>query len=278
MPYKFKGKRDCEQSDGTKGKYLTVKKNGNRRCYKSKKQYKAAMAWARESDEVSGEILETRRNNVVKISIKNLRRLIRESMSYEEKITYLFNIEDDRATLLQAWELANLAVPELVASGAFLEGPIYNLNNEERVLREITWDILEEIEGFPKLQPPQDKRGYFRMGEFAIYGREWKHHNPTKSYVDDKWDANDEEESRLWHEIMDYLWNTAIERYEDSYFDVEIIQEPTGIYGKDYMADRGGKAILTSGSGHKYRFHCHWDEDFQGVWGGFILQLTGKPR
>jgi hypothetical protein len=51
MPYKFKGKRDCKQSDGTKGKFLTIKKNGKRRCYKSEKQYKAAQAWAHEADE-----------------------------------------------------------------------------------------------------------------------------------------------------------------------------------------------------------------------------------
>ena len=214
----------------------------------------------------------------MKISVRNLKRLIRESMGYEEKINTLFNVEDDRASLLQAWELANLAVPELVASGAFVEGPIYNLNNEERVLRELAWELLEELQQFPKIQPPDQAKGYFRMGEFAIYGAQWKHHNPTKSYVDDKWDANDEEESKLWHEIMDYLWNTALERFEDYYFDVEITKEPTGIYGKDFEASNGGRAVLTSGSGHKYRFQCYWDEDFAGVWGGFILQITGKPR
>lgn len=56
MPYKFKGKRDCTQSDGkTKGKYLTVKKDGSRRCYKSEKQYKAAQAWAHEADDIPEE-------------------------------------------------------------------------------------------------------------------------------------------------------------------------------------------------------------------------------
>ena len=50
MPYKFKGKRDCTQSDGSKGKYQTVKKNGSKRCYKSEKQYKAAQAYAHEED------------------------------------------------------------------------------------------------------------------------------------------------------------------------------------------------------------------------------------
>ena len=214
----------------------------------------------------------------MKISIKNLRRLIRESVGYKEKINTLFDMVDDKVSLIQAWELANLAVPELVASGAFVKGPIYNLNNEERILREITWNILEELEEFPDIQPPQRKQGYFRMGEFAIYGAPWKHHNPTKSYIDDKWDENDERESKLWHEIMDHLWNTSLERFEESYFDVEITREPTGIYGKDYEVANGGKAILTSGSGHKYQFHCHWEEDFAGVWGGFILQLTGKAR
>jgi hypothetical protein len=54
MPYKFKGKRDCKQSDGTNGKYLTIKKDGSRRCYQSKKQYKASQAWAHEADGVVG--------------------------------------------------------------------------------------------------------------------------------------------------------------------------------------------------------------------------------
>jgi len=51
MPYKFKGKRDCKQSDGTKGTYLTVKKDGSKRCYQGEKQYKASQAWSHEADE-----------------------------------------------------------------------------------------------------------------------------------------------------------------------------------------------------------------------------------
>ena len=43
MPYKFKGKRDCKQSDGTKGTYLTIKSDGSRTCYKGEKQYKASL-------------------------------------------------------------------------------------------------------------------------------------------------------------------------------------------------------------------------------------------
>lgn len=57
MPYKFKGKRNCTQSDGTKGKYQTVKKDGSKRCYKSEKQYKAAQAWAHEDDQKEEETL-----------------------------------------------------------------------------------------------------------------------------------------------------------------------------------------------------------------------------
>ena len=57
MPYKFKGKRNCTQSDGSKGKYQTVKKSGSKRCYKSKKQYKAAMAYAHEDDQTEEEVL-----------------------------------------------------------------------------------------------------------------------------------------------------------------------------------------------------------------------------
>mgnify|MGYP001406233961 FL=1 len=94
MPYKFKGKRDCEQSDGTKGKYLTVKKNGKRRCYKSKKQYKAAMAWAREVDEVEEE---------------ELREYVREKLISE--ITKLpkqyFKVIDDAISASRFWEEDN---------------------------------------------------------------------------------------------------------------------------------------------------------------------------
>tara|TARA_Y100001973_G_C5171180_1_gene319170 strand:- start:577 stop:828 length:252 start_codon:yes stop_codon:yes gene_type:complete len=55
MPYDFKGKKDCTQKNGNKGKYLTIKKNGSRKCYKSKEQYDAAMAWAHESDDKADE-------------------------------------------------------------------------------------------------------------------------------------------------------------------------------------------------------------------------------
>ncbi|MBG17448.1 MAG: hypothetical protein CMB77_03765 [Euryarchaeota archaeon] len=51
MPYKFKGKRDCTQSGGSKGKFQTVKNDGSKRCYKTEKQYKASQAWAHEYDE-----------------------------------------------------------------------------------------------------------------------------------------------------------------------------------------------------------------------------------
>jgi len=57
MPYKFKGKRDCTQSDGSKGKYQTVKADGSKRCYKSEKQYKASQAYAHEVDEIEEETL-----------------------------------------------------------------------------------------------------------------------------------------------------------------------------------------------------------------------------
>lgn len=50
MPYKFKGKKDCQQSDGSKGKYLTIKKDGSQRCFKSEKQYKASQTYSREGD------------------------------------------------------------------------------------------------------------------------------------------------------------------------------------------------------------------------------------
>ena len=84
MPYKFKGKRDCKQSDGTKGKYLTVKKDGSRRCYKSEKQYKAAQAWAHEADSLDEIWLEdlfasdVKEGNKMKITKRQLRRIIKE--------------------------------------------------------------------------------------------------------------------------------------------------------------------------------------------------------
>lgn len=57
MPYKFKGKRDCTQSDGSRGTYQTVKADGSKRCYKSEKQYKASQAYAHEADEIEEETL-----------------------------------------------------------------------------------------------------------------------------------------------------------------------------------------------------------------------------
>ena len=52
-PISLKRKKDCRQSNGAKGGYLTIKKDGTRRCYKSEKQYKAAQAWAHEGNKVS---------------------------------------------------------------------------------------------------------------------------------------------------------------------------------------------------------------------------------
>ena len=84
MPYKFKGKKDCKQSSGESGKFLTVKKNGSKRCYKSEKQYKAAQAWAHESEELEDEPVITEekirqmiRNQLVKSwkSVKKKQRL-----------------------------------------------------------------------------------------------------------------------------------------------------------------------------------------------------------
>lgn len=94
MPYKFKGKRDCKQSDGTKGKYLTIKKGGSRRCYKSKKQYKAAMAWAREVDEVEEE---------------ELREYVREKLISEiSKLPkQYFQVIDDAVMASRFWEEEN---------------------------------------------------------------------------------------------------------------------------------------------------------------------------
>ena len=71
MPYKFKGKRKCTQSDGDKGNYLTIKKGGKRRCYKSKSDYKSAMAWGHgEADEKDDEnILREFIAGVLKITL-----------------------------------------------------------------------------------------------------------------------------------------------------------------------------------------------------------------
>jgi len=73
MPYKFKGKRDCTQSDGSKGKYQTVKKDGSKRCYKSEKQYKSSMAWGHgESDTLDGEVIEEYRKIVRAVLLEHL--------------------------------------------------------------------------------------------------------------------------------------------------------------------------------------------------------------
>ena len=79
MPYKSKGKKDCTQSDGSKGKYQTVKKNGTKRCYKSKKQYDAAMAWAHEADEA--EYGEEINEDIMRILVKDFSVPVVESQS-----------------------------------------------------------------------------------------------------------------------------------------------------------------------------------------------------
>jgi len=71
MPYKFKGKRDCTQSDGSKGKYQTVKKDGTKRCYKTEKQYKSSMAWGH------GEADDQEDEEILKEYIK---KIIREAL------------------------------------------------------------------------------------------------------------------------------------------------------------------------------------------------------
>ena len=43
MPYTFKGKKSCEKSDGTKGKFYTKKKGKSGRCYDSESAYKKSM-------------------------------------------------------------------------------------------------------------------------------------------------------------------------------------------------------------------------------------------
>ncbi len=77
MGYKEKGAKSCTQSDGSKGSYKTVKKDGTTRCYKSEKNYKAAMAWGHgEADEPDGELLEEIeeriRENLLRLYIKNI--------------------------------------------------------------------------------------------------------------------------------------------------------------------------------------------------------------
>ena len=104
MPYKFKGKRDCTQSDGkTKGKYLTVKKSGDRRCYKSEKQYKAAQAWAHESDVIpEKEPLQLVREYVSQVLLENILFIngtpisIEIASSHDSRLTGLMNRDNLR--------------------------------------------------------------------------------------------------------------------------------------------------------------------------------------
>ena len=78
MPYKFKGKKDCTQSDGSKGKFMTIKKDGSKRCYRSEKQYKAAQAYAHESDSAYGEEIN---EDIARILVKDFtNRTIKESL------------------------------------------------------------------------------------------------------------------------------------------------------------------------------------------------------
>jgi len=68
MPYKFKGKRDCTQSDGSQGKFQTVKKDGTKRCYKSEKQYKIGQAWTHETNEEYGEEIN---EDIMRVLVKD---------------------------------------------------------------------------------------------------------------------------------------------------------------------------------------------------------------
>jgi len=94
VPYKFKGKRNCTQSDGTKGTYQTVKRNGKKRCYKSEKQYKAAQAWAHEVDEKEDG---------------KLREYIKEILLSEmtELPKAYFQVIDNAVTSSKFWEKEN---------------------------------------------------------------------------------------------------------------------------------------------------------------------------
>ena len=64
----------------------------------------------------------------------------------------------------------------------------------------------------------------------------------------------------------------------DSYFEVKIIQDPSGVYGKDNMDDRHGEAILIAGSGQKYRLKCYYDDQHWGIDGGFVLSLFRRAK
>ena len=99
MPYKFKGKRDCKQSDGTKGTYLTIKSDGSRTCYKGEKQYKASQA-ARHADahHRDGDTLEEEESEDEEeemedeLMTERLRRKIRRVIQ-ENKIYNTFSVD-----------------------------------------------------------------------------------------------------------------------------------------------------------------------------------------
>lgn len=65
MPYTFKGDKDCEKSDGTKGKFYTKKKGKSGRCYDSEDAYKKSMqagyAGNAADDHDEGTIMEYRK-------------------------------------------------------------------------------------------------------------------------------------------------------------------------------------------------------------------------
>ena len=107
MPYKFKGKRDCKQSDGKSGKFLTVKKDGSRKCYKSEKQYSTAQAWAHESEETEEEPV---------ITEEKLRKMIRSQLAKSWKAVKkkqgLREIKEDQD--LQIDELEGLNLPPVL--------------------------------------------------------------------------------------------------------------------------------------------------------------------
>lgn len=131
MPYKFKGKRDCTQSDGSKGKYQTIKKDGSKRCYKSEKQYKAAQAYAHEDDHKEED---------------TLREYIRAKLVTE--ITKLpkeyFSVIDNAVMASRFWEEDNTDVASSSSDAARTEAAV----TLERALQDAFDDLGLDMEAF----------------------------------------------------------------------------------------------------------------------------------
>lgn len=124
MPYTFKGEKDCEKSDGTKGKFYTKKKGKTGRCYDSEAAYKRSMqaGYAGDAaDEHDEETLMEYRNLIRRIIVEHMCACEDEGIERPiPGVAYPIEIEeiivDPVADVIMAAEEMSLGQDELQAS------------------------------------------------------------------------------------------------------------------------------------------------------------------